>query len=86
MLEVDKLLELTKSISTTAGLRLLDRLSPEHKKYIYSDYHPREIKALADTVLEEEILQISYPNGTSNFERGVWLYRRSARIPILVYC
>ena len=63
MLEVNELLELAKSISTRAGLRLLNSLDQGKKEYVYSSEHPKEIKALADTVLEKDILQALIPKG-----------------------
>ena len=65
MLEVGKLLELSKLVATQAGLRLLDSLSPDHKLYVHSMDHPREVKAMADTVLEREILDGLAPTGLS---------------------
>jgi myo-inositol-1(or 4)-monophosphatase len=57
MLDINNLLELTKSIAVNAGQRLLNDLSIEHKKYVHSDEFPKEVKALADTVLEQDILK-----------------------------
>ena len=63
MLKVEELLELTKSIAAKAGLRLLDNLSQENKEFVYSSENPKEIKALADTVLERDILKALIPTG-----------------------
>jgi myo-inositol-1(or 4)-monophosphatase len=63
MPELPELLELTKSIATQAGLSLLGSLSDEYKRHAFSSEHPKEIKALADTVLEKEILQSLIPIG-----------------------
>jgi myo-inositol-1(or 4)-monophosphatase len=63
MPELPELLELTKSIATQAGLRLLGSLGDDYKKHAFSSEHPKEIKALADTVLEKEILQSLIPIG-----------------------
>ena len=57
MLELQELLELSKSIATQAGMRLLDSFTQEHKHYCHCLDNPKEIKALADTVLETDILQ-----------------------------
>lgn len=61
--EVDELLELSKSIATQAGRRLLDDLGQDHKNYAYSRDNPKEIKALADTMLEKDILRELAPVG-----------------------
>jgi myo-inositol-1(or 4)-monophosphatase len=61
MPELNELLELSKSIAVRAGRRLLDSLNDDYKKHAYSSEHPKEIKALADTVLEKEILQALVP-------------------------
>ncbi len=63
MLELNDLLDLSKSIATQAGLRLLDSFSQDHKSYVHCLDHPREIKAVADTVLEKDILQALAPTG-----------------------
>jgi myo-inositol-1(or 4)-monophosphatase len=57
MLEVDALLALAKSAATKGGTRLLDNLTEADKNYVNCLDHPREIKAIADSVLEEDILQ-----------------------------
>ena len=63
MPEVSAVLELCKSAATQAGLRLLQRAHPTDKSYTYSSELPKEIKAIADTVLEEEILRALVPTG-----------------------
>lgn len=63
MVEVDELLNLSKLVATQAGLRLLDSFNPNHKCYVHSLTHPREVKAIADTVLEREILDALIPTG-----------------------
>lgn len=55
--EIEELLELSKSIATQAGRRLLDDFGQEQKNYVYSRENPKEVKALADIVLEKNILQ-----------------------------
>lgn len=57
MLDLNALLELSKSAATRAGARLGDSLSQGDKSYVHSLEHPKEVKALADTVLEKDILQ-----------------------------
>lgn len=57
MPELDALLELSKSVAARAGARLLDSLGQGDKGYVHSREHPREIKAVADTVLEKDILR-----------------------------
>jgi len=57
MLELAALLKLAKSTATRAGQRLLDSLTPDHKHYVHCRDNPKEIKALADTVLEEDVLR-----------------------------
>jgi myo-inositol-1(or 4)-monophosphatase len=63
MPELNKLLELSKSAATQAGVRLLDSFSQDHKKYAHCLDLPKEIKAVADTVLEKDILQALAPAG-----------------------
>ncbi len=60
---MDGLLELSKTIATQAGLRLLDSFSQHHKSYVYYRDNPKEIKALADAVLEKDILRALAPTG-----------------------
>jgi myo-inositol-1(or 4)-monophosphatase len=56
--EVDALLELAKSSVTQAGERLLDRAAPGDSDYVHSPDLQREIKSIADAVMEKEILQV----------------------------
>jgi len=57
MPDIKKLLELSKTIATNAGQRLLNDFSCEQKKYVHSDELPKEVKALADTILEKDIIK-----------------------------
>jgi myo-inositol-1(or 4)-monophosphatase len=57
MSEILELLELSKSVAIQAGSRLLEECDQDHKSYVYSNEQPKEIKALADTVLEKDILK-----------------------------
>lgn len=63
MPELNALLELSKSIATKAGLRLLDSFTQDYKSYAHCLDNSKEIKALADTVLEKDILQALAPTG-----------------------
>jgi len=63
MPELEELLELSKSIAAQAGQSLLSGLNQHHKNYFHSVDYPKEIKALADTVLEKDILQALTPQG-----------------------
>jgi myo-inositol-1(or 4)-monophosphatase len=55
--DVNALLELAKSAATQAGTRLLDSMTQSDKNYMHCLDHPREIKAIADTMLDKDILQ-----------------------------
>jgi len=57
MPELDALLDLAKSTAARAGKRLLDQTSPQDAHYVHSMEHQREIKAIADTVMDKEVLQ-----------------------------
>lgn len=61
--ELKNQLELSKFIATQAGERLLNSFGQEQKNYVHCIEHPKEIKALADTVLEEDILKGLLPFG-----------------------
>jgi myo-inositol-1(or 4)-monophosphatase len=56
MHDLDALLELVKSTVSRAARRLLDQMAPGDVRYVHSPEHQREIKAIADTVMEQEIL------------------------------
>src|ERR1700722_16289516 len=56
MRELDALLDLVKSTVSRAANRLLDHMAPGDVHYVHSPEHPREIKAIADRVMEQEIL------------------------------
>jgi myo-inositol-1(or 4)-monophosphatase len=56
MPELDALLELAKSTVSRAASRLLDRMDPDATHYVHSPELQREIKAIADTTMEQEIL------------------------------
>jgi len=58
MPELDVLLELAKSSVTQAGKRLLDQVTPGDLHYVHSPDLQREIKAIADTVMEKEVLRV----------------------------
>ncbi|MBE0613497.1 MAG: inositol monophosphatase [Burkholderiales bacterium] len=60
-----ELLDLCKSLATQAGLRLLEDASPDDRSYAHSSELPKEIKAIADGVLEEHILRALVPTGLS---------------------
>jgi myo-inositol-1(or 4)-monophosphatase len=57
MTDLESLLELAKSTGIRAGLRLLDSLGANERRYVYSREYPREMKAVADRALEKEILR-----------------------------
>ncbi len=65
MAEVQALLELAKSIATSAGQRLLGGLTRDHRTYVHCLDHPKEVKSIADTVLEKYILDGLAPTGLS---------------------
>jgi myo-inositol-1(or 4)-monophosphatase len=56
--ELDVLLDLAKSSVTQAGNRLLDHAALGDSDYVHNLDHTREIKAVADMVMEKEILGI----------------------------
>ena len=58
-----ELLELSKSIALRAGQRLLDADRPDYNEYVHCQDNPREVKALADTVMEKDILDALIPTG-----------------------
>jgi myo-inositol-1(or 4)-monophosphatase len=55
--EVAALLELAKSAAVRAGTRLLDSVAPIDRSYVHSLELPREVKAVADSALERDILK-----------------------------
>lgn len=57
MLDLDTLLALAKSAATQAGTRLLNSMTAGDRNYVHSVDHPREIKAIADTMLDKDILE-----------------------------
>lgn len=57
MAEAEALLALAKMAATRAAARLLDGIAPGDRSYAHSKELPREIKAAADLVLEQEILE-----------------------------
>jgi myo-inositol-1(or 4)-monophosphatase len=58
MPDLDALLDLAKSSVIQAGKRLLDGVTRGDSDYVHSLDHRREIKAMADTIVEKEILQV----------------------------
>jgi len=63
MPDVNALLEVAKSIAIRAGTRLLDSVTDDQKRYVHCVDWPKEIKSVADAVLEVEILQGLAPAG-----------------------
>jgi len=57
MPNIDELLKLSKDIALNAGMRLINELSNTQNEYVYSDNIPNEIKASADKILEQDILE-----------------------------
>jgi myo-inositol-1(or 4)-monophosphatase len=57
MPEIDVLLDLAKSTVTQAAQRLLDQTGSAERRYVHSAAHPKEIKAIIDSVLEEQIVR-----------------------------
>jgi len=62
MQSVGELLELAKSVASQAGDRLLS-FTEEQRRYVHSRDHAKEIKALADSILEQDILRALAPCG-----------------------
>ena len=63
ILDLDGLLALSKSIASKAGSCALDRLSQHDKGYIHCLDFPKEVKSLADEILNREILDSLAPLG-----------------------
>jgi myo-inositol-1(or 4)-monophosphatase len=60
--KINELLERSRSIAERAGLRL-SGLNAEYKRYVHDTDVVKEIKAVADKVLEQDILQALLPEG-----------------------
>jgi len=54
--DINKLLDLSKKIALKAGQRLVNDESYNFKEYSHSTDIPKEVKAIADIVLEQDIL------------------------------
>ncbi len=63
--ELRELLELAKSTAARAGTRLLETFGASNREYVPAPDNPREIKTLADRVLEKDILDALIPTGLS---------------------
>lgn len=57
MPDENHLLELCKSVALDAGQKILQSIDPKLKNYSHSPDHFREVKSVADRVLEEAILK-----------------------------
>jgi myo-inositol-1(or 4)-monophosphatase len=57
MPEIGVLLDLAKSTVTQAAQRLLDQTGSAERQYVHSTAHPKEIKAIIDSVLEAQIVR-----------------------------
>ncbi|MGO9514273.1 MAG: inositol monophosphatase family protein [Steroidobacteraceae bacterium] len=57
MPELDVLLDLAKTTATRAAERLLGQTSSAERRYVHSIAYPREIKAIIDSVMEQEIVR-----------------------------
>jgi hypothetical protein len=58
MVDVCSLLDLSRSIVTQVSLKLLESISEDYKSYSHSPENPKEVKSIADTVLEKEICRL----------------------------
>jgi myo-inositol-1(or 4)-monophosphatase len=65
VIDVNALLELSKSTAAKAGRQFLDEADRDNRNYVHSLDQPREVKAVADTVLERDILGALRPAGLS---------------------
>lgn len=63
MHEVPHLLELAKAVAAGAGKRLTESAGQAYRRHTFSSELPKEIKACADAVLDEEILAALRPTG-----------------------
>lgn len=61
MRELAQLVELTKAVAAETGARFLDSVVRNDKSYVHCSDNPREIKALADVLLEKSILRSLAP-------------------------
>ena len=58
MFEITKLLELTRNTVQQAGFRLINSFTADQKKFEYSLHLPKEIKSIADSILDKYIIQV----------------------------
>lgn len=63
MHNINELLELVKVIAVNAGNNILEEDNQKYKSYIFSSDNDKEIKALADISIEQEILSQLIPLG-----------------------
>jgi myo-inositol-1(or 4)-monophosphatase len=63
MPELNLLLELAKSTACHAGTQLLDSVTEGGKNYVQCRVQSKEIKAIADSILDRHILQALAPTG-----------------------
>lgn len=84
--DLNELLELSKSVASQAGLKLREKFKPTYKKYVHSSVLTREIKAVADTELEKDILLSLTPTGLPilSEESGYIQYQQESRYMFIV--
>lgn len=63
MPDMDRLLALAKSIAYRAGTRIVDSLNEDNKRYTHCIDLPKEIKSIADHILNQDILKSLAPLG-----------------------
>ena len=57
MHDLNELLDLTKEVALKVGTNILEHNDQEYKSYVFSSTYPKEVKALADTIIEKDILK-----------------------------
>lgn len=81
-----ELLELAKAAASRAGSRFLAGMREDHKEHVHCSDLPREIKARADTILEQDIVESLSPLGIPvlSEESGYQEFGRSSGLCFIV--
>jgi myo-inositol-1(or 4)-monophosphatase len=84
--DLHALMELVQSVAARAGRRLLETMTERERSYVHCVDFPREIKSIADTVLENDILQGLRPTGLAilSEESGYIASRRKSKYWFIV--
>ena len=79
--DLEAMVELVQAVASRAGRQLLENMTDAKRSYVHSEELPKEVKAVADTVLERDILQALQPTGLAILSEEAGAAKAEAHSP-----